>query len=303
MLLRLTILACLAISSATAEPQLEHAAAYGYGAHLFGGINPELYTAARAMAPVQYASSVPMVYANQLMASPPYRASAPLQYAASLPVSYAAPQASLAYSSPYASHHPHAHLAYGVQTPLTASYAAAAAAPSTQFHTPTQYASYAAAPVHAGHAALLGSASASAPSSSSLNYAAALANAQAYGGSTAYAQQQQQQQQLQQYLQQQLQQQQHQQSHNPFHQQYLQQQQQQHQSYQQQLDAAFGRSAAELYGRGVPFAFSGGSQVASSAASSEIARQMAVQLSPGYQQQQAASAYGDARAQARTDSE
>ncbi|EAT48076.1 AAEL000887-PA [Aedes aegypti] len=298
MLLRLTILACLAISSATAEPHLEHAAAYGYGAHLFGGINPELYTSARAMAPVQYASSVPMVYANQLMASPLHRAikpavvSAPLQYAASLPVSYAAPQASLAYSSPYASH-PHAHLAYGVQTPLTASYAAAAAAPSTQFHTPTQYASYAAAPVQSGHAAFLGSASAATPSS--LNYAAALANAQAYGASSAYAQ-------LQRQHQQQQQQQHHQQSHYPFQQQFHHQQQQQQQSYQQQLDAAFGRSAAELYGRGVPFAYSG-EQVASSSAGSEIARQMAVQLSAGYHQQQAASAYGDARAQARTDSE
>ncbi|XP_062558028.1 RNA-binding protein fusilli-like isoform X1 [Armigeres subalbatus] len=289
MLLGLTILAGLAISSATAEPHLDHAAAYGYGAHLFGGINPELYATARALSPLQYASSVPMVYANQYVPNSLHRSikpvvSAPLQYAASLPVSYAAPQASLAYSSPYASH-PNAHLAYGVQTPLAASYAAAAAAHSTQFHTPTQYASYAAAPVHAGHASVLGSSAASA-SSPSLNYAAALANAQAYGGSSLYAQQQPQ-------------------SPYPYHQQYSeyqQQQQQQQQSYQQHLDAAFGRSAAELYGRGVPFAYPG-RQVASSAAGQEIARQMAVQLSPGYHQEQAASAYGEARTQTRTDSE
>nr|XP_029730899.1 uncharacterized protein LOC109396978 isoform X2 [Aedes albopictus] len=107
MLLRLTILACLAISSATAEPQLEHAAAYGYGAHLFGGINPELYTAARAMAPVQYASSVPMVYANQLMASPPYRASAPLQYAASLPPLLYTPDTQPFWDPPLHPHHHH----------------------------------------------------------------------------------------------------------------------------------------------------------------------------------------------------
>ncbi|XP_021710898.1 uncharacterized protein LOC5567174 [Aedes aegypti] len=113
MLLRLTILACLAISSATAEPHLEHAAAYGYGAHLFGGINPELYTSARAMAPVQYASSVPMVYANQLMASPLHRAikpavvSAPLQYAASLPPLLYNPDTQPFWDPPLQPHHHH----------------------------------------------------------------------------------------------------------------------------------------------------------------------------------------------------
>ncbi|XP_062558029.1 uncharacterized protein LOC134222900 isoform X2 [Armigeres subalbatus] len=90
MLLGLTILAGLAISSATAEPHLDHAAAYGYGAHLFGGINPELYATARALSPLQYASSVPMVYANQYVPNSLHRSikpvvSAPLQYAASLP--------------------------------------------------------------------------------------------------------------------------------------------------------------------------------------------------------------------------
>ncbi|XP_065089411.1 mastermind-like domain-containing protein 1 [Ochlerotatus camptorhynchus] len=284
MMFRLTILACLAISSATAEPGLEHAS-FGYGAHMFGGINPELYTTARAIAPLQYGSSGPMVYAGQLYASPMHKTfrpmgSAPLQYAASLPVSYAAP-ASLAYSSPYASH-PHAHMSYGGHTSLAASYAAAAP-PTTPFHNPSQYASYAAAPVHTGH--VLGSTGASSPSS--LDYAAALANSQAYGGSSAYAQQQHFQQQY--HQQQQQQQQQHQQQH------------QQQQSYQQLLDAAYGRSASELYSRGVPFAYP--SQVAASSAGQEVARQVAVQLSSGYHQQPAASAFGEARAHARSDSQ
>ncbi|XP_058456363.1 WAS/WASL-interacting protein family member 3-like [Malaya genurostris] len=89
MFLKLTILACLAISSAIAEPNLEHAQ-LSYGSHLLGGINPELYISTKALSPLQYTSSFPAVYATQLLAGPAHKAvkpivSAPLQYAATLP--------------------------------------------------------------------------------------------------------------------------------------------------------------------------------------------------------------------------
>ncbi|XP_053685670.1 cuticle protein 16.5-like [Sabethes cyaneus] len=251
---KVIILACLAISSAIAEPNLD--AQLAYGAHLLGGINPELYATTKALAPLQYASGFPLLYAAQLLAGPVHKTvkpivSAPLQYAATLPVSYGAP-AAFAYSSPYQS------LTYGAQTPLT--YA------GPTFHN-QPYASYAAAPAHTtlaygGSALNSGPLVGSPVAPTALNYAAFAANAQALGGS-AYA--------------------------------------------AQALDAALGRSAAELYTRGVPFAFPAQAAVAAAAAAngaaasanSETARQIAaLQIAPGYNP---SASLGETRAQARAD--
>ncbi|XP_055538511.1 cuticle protein 16.5-like isoform X1 [Wyeomyia smithii] len=259
MFVKVIILACLAICTVTAEPNLDQFQ-LAYGAHLLGGINPELYASAKALTPLQYASGFPLVYAAQMLAGPVHKTvkpsivSAPLQYAATLPVSYGAPTA-FAYSSPYPS------LTYGAPSPLTY------AGPS--FHN-QPYASYAAAPAHTtlaygGSSSGLGSGpitfgSSSVAPAAALNYAAFAANAQALGGSPYAA---------------------------------------------QVLDAAMGRSAADLYTRGVPFAIptsqamAATSNGAAAAANAETARQIALQqIAPGYN---TAASLGETRAQARAD--
>ncbi|XP_055538512.1 uncharacterized protein LOC129726012 isoform X2 [Wyeomyia smithii] len=90
MFVKVIILACLAICTVTAEPNLDQFQ-LAYGAHLLGGINPELYASAKALTPLQYASGFPLVYAAQMLAGPVHKTvkpsivSAPLQYAATLP--------------------------------------------------------------------------------------------------------------------------------------------------------------------------------------------------------------------------
>ncbi|XP_052564696.1 amelogenin, X isoform-like isoform X2 [Culex pipiens pallens] len=108
MLSKVIVLACLAISSATAEPQLEHPAlAYAAGAHhhlLGGAYSPDLYGVARSLSPLQYASSLPVAYAAQLLNQDPFHRtrtfeSAPLHYSGQ---SYPP----LLYSTPPHFHHP-----------------------------------------------------------------------------------------------------------------------------------------------------------------------------------------------------
>ncbi|XP_055624992.1 transcription factor btd-like [Toxorhynchites rutilus septentrionalis] len=240
---KLLILACLLVATAFAEPGFEHPS-LSYGANLLGGFNPELYTTVKALSPLQYGSSYPLLYsaaaqlyANSLQKPVRQYASAPLQYASAFPVSYAAP-APLAYTN-----QPTSHLTYGaIPSPLT--YA------GQSFYNP-QYASYAAAPVYTptlaygSSSSSGGSGSGGSPSASALNYAAAAAaaaaNAQALGNS-AYTTAT---------------------------------------SVQGALDAALGRSAELFYGRRVPFAFTG--QTAAGAATQEAARQAAaVQFPSAY---------------------
>lgn len=302
------VLACLAISSATAEPQLEHPAlAYAAGAHhhlLGGAYSPDLYGVARSLSPLQYASSLPVAYAAQLLNQDPFHRtrtfeSAPLHYSGqSYPVSYAAgPQAYGGGGAggvpayPSLPHHHHAAVEYPPPYATASSYHQAG---SAIHHTP-QYASYAATPVqhaaplppsvlggytsaatgHPHHPSAVVAAPGGAPSflSSAAGghplaaYAAATGAFQHHPGSPSAAA-----------------------------------------TYLQALDAAGGmgpgaggRHPAEQFyagARGGPLSYSG--QMAQGAASAEATHRMAAQLSALIAAQ---GSMGEARAQARSDSE